>query len=143
MEMRSVMMAVLGGALIGVSASGLLYLVGRVAGISSILGGLVRPGEGEFRWKVAFLAGLLCGGVVLAWLMPGVFGVPTGRSLPALGCAGLLVGFGTRLGRGCTSGHGVCGLTRLSLRSLAATCVFMAMGMAMATALGLATGGVL
>lgn len=143
MDTRSVVMAVAGGALIGISASALLYLVGRVAGISSIVGGLVRPSSGETRWRAAFLVGLLFGGAVLVWRMPGVFGVPTGRSLTALGIAGLLVGLGTRMGSGCTSGHGVCGLTRLSKRSLAATCVFMGVGMAMATGLRVVTGGVL
>jgi len=143
MDVNGVVMAVVGGALIGVSASGLLWLLGRVAGISSIVGGLVRPVAGETGWKLAFLMGLLAGGAVLLLLSPGVFGVPTGRSLPALGVAGLLVGLGTRIGSGCTSGHGVCGLTRLSLRSLVATCVFMGAGMGMATALRLATGGVL
>lgn len=143
MELQGVVMAIVGGALIGTSASVLLVLIGRVAGISSIVGGLIRPSSGETAWKAAFLVGLLVGGAVLAWLTPGVFGVPTGRSLPALGAAGLLVGLGTRLGSGCTSGHGICGLTRLSVRSLVATCVFMGGGMAVATTLRLVTGGVL
>ena len=143
MELHGVVMAILGGALIGGAASGLLWLLGRVAGISSIVGGLVRPTAGETGWKLAFLMGLVLGGLLLAQGAPDVFGVPTGRSLPALGVAGVLVGLGTRIGSGCTSGHGVCGLTRLSVRSLVATCVFMGVGMGTATGLRLLTGGVL
>ena len=124
--------AVLGGALIGISASLLLLFHGRVAGISGILGALLRPAGGS--WAPAFLAGLLAGGVGLQLFQPGLFHVPTGHSLPLLTVAGLLVGFGTRMGSGCTSGHGICGLTRLSGRSLAATCTFMAIGMAAACA---------
>lgn len=124
--------AVLGGALIGISAALLLLFNGRVAGISGILGALLRPAQG--RWAPAFLVGLLAGGLGLQFLQPGVFHTPTGHSVPLLTAAGLLVGIGTRMGTGCTSGHGVCGLTRLSGRSLAATCTFMAIGMAAACA---------
>ena len=119
--------ALAGGALIGASASMLLLLNGRVAGISGIVGGLVRPRTGETSWRALFVAGLLVGGLVLYALRPSSFGAaPVSLTLAIV--AGLCVGFGTRLGSGCTSGHGVCGLSRLSARSLAATLTFMATG---------------
>ena len=119
--------ALCGGALIGISASLLLLLNGRVAGISGIVGGLVRPRPQETSWRALFVAGLLVGGLVLFLLRPASFGAAP-VSLPLAIVAGLFVGFGTRLGSGCTSGHGVCGLSRFSRRSLAATMTFMATG---------------
>ena len=116
-----------GGALIGISASILLLLNGRVAGISGILGGLVRPRAGETSWRALFIVGLLVGGVLLYLVHPASFGAAP-VSLPLAIVAGVFVGFGTRLGSGCTSGHGVCGLSRFSGRSLAATMTFMATG---------------
>ena len=118
-----------GGALIGLAAALMVLLEGRIAGISGILGGLLqRPLPPDARWRVAFIAGLL-----LAPLLYGtVFHLPAihlSASPLLIIVAGLLVGFGSRLGSGCTSGHGVCGLSRLSPRSLAATLVFMAGGM--------------
>lgn len=125
-----------GGVLLGVAACALLALAGRVAGVSGILSGLGRPSQGEeWGWRAAFTVGLLAGGVALLWLRPAAFsGSP--RSLALLAVAGLLVGFGARLGGGCTSGHGVCGLGRLSGRSLAATLTFMATGAIAATIAG-------
>jgi uncharacterized membrane protein YedE/YeeE len=120
--------SLLGGMLLGLSASLLWRWGGRVAGISGILGGLVSPGREGRGWRVQFLAGLAVGGLVLRLVRPAVF-ASAGRSLPVLVVAGLLVGFGARLGGGCTSGHGVCGLSRLSGRSLVATAVFVAAGM--------------
>ena len=119
--------ALLGGALIGVSASVLLLLNGRVAGISGIVGGLLRRRPEETAWRVLFVAGLLVGGVVVMLVRPASFGTAP-VSVPLAVLAGLFVGFGTRLGSGCTSGHGVCGISRLSGRSLAATMTFMATG---------------
>jgi uncharacterized membrane protein YedE/YeeE len=116
-----------GGVLIGIAAAILILLNGRVAGISGIVGGLLKPERGDVAWRIAFVAGLV--------LAPAVYGLLA--SLPriridashgALVVAGLLVGIGTRYGSGCTSGHGVCGLSRLSPRSLAATATFMAAG---------------
>ena len=119
--------ALFGGALIGISASALLLLNGRVAGISGILGGLVRPRAEETSWRALFVAGLLVGGLALLLFRPASFGVAP-VSLPLAIVAGVFVGFGTRLGSGCTSGHGVCGISRFSGRSLAATMTFMATG---------------
>jgi uncharacterized membrane protein YedE/YeeE len=124
--------ALAGGALIGASASALLLLNGRVAGISGIFGGLVAPARGDVGWRALFLAGLVAGGLLLAMLAPGLMEAPRAPWL-AIAIGGLLVGAGTRLGSGCTSGHGVCGLSRLSGRSLAATLTFMAFGAATAT----------
>ncbi|ARQ89754.1 YeeE/YedE family protein [Stenotrophomonas maltophilia] len=126
--------AVAGGALIGAAAVLLLATVGRVAGISGIAAGSLRAAEGERGWRWAFLLGLLAAaGLVLWWqsLPEASPRVLLRDALPAwqLIGAGLLVGFGTRLGSGCTSGHGVCGLARGSKRSLLAVLVFMACAM--------------
>lgn len=121
--------ALAGGALIGLAAALLILLNGRVAGISGIVGGLLAPRAGEVGWRLAFVAGLLLSPLLFALSV----GLPAARieaSQALLVAAGLLVGFGTRLGSGCTSGHGVCGLARLSPRSLAATLCFMAAGVA-------------
>ena len=123
--------ALAGGALIGLSASLLLMLTGRVAGISGIVGGLMGEGRksGEASWRLAFVIGLLAGGVALFVVRPQSFdGGPTVSPL-LVALAGLFVGVGTTLGNGCTSGHGVCGISRLSKRSILATCAFMATGM--------------
>jgi uncharacterized protein len=118
----------LGGGLIGTAAGTLLALNGRIAGISGVLGNLLRPQRGDVAWRIAFLAGLLCGGAGLLWLYPQAYPARIDSSALTLVAAGLLVGFGTRLGGGCTSGHGVCGTARLSRRSIAATAVFIATG---------------
>lgn len=120
----------LGGLLIGLAASLLLLFNGRIAGVSGVLGHALAPEDGERAWRLLFLAGLLAGGLVLAILHPAAFDGAAPRSLGPVILAGLLVGFGTRLGGGCTSGHGVCGIARLSPRSIAATVVFMAAGVA-------------
>jgi hypothetical protein len=119
--------AVLGGALIGVSATLLMLLNGRIAGISGIVYALTQrsPAE-EWAWRAAFLAGLIITGGIAMHLVGQP--TPSPASVPVLVVAGLAVGFGTRLGGGCTSGHGVCGIARLSLRSLVATLLFMGAG---------------
>jgi uncharacterized membrane protein YedE/YeeE len=118
-----------GGLLLGVAAASFILLNGRVLGISGILAGLVRPRRGDAGWRLAFLAGLLVAPSVWALFAPAVQPrFPAGPVL--LVVAGLLVGWGTREGSGCTSGHGVCGLARLSPRSLVATLAFMATGFA-------------
>ncbi len=114
-----------GGALIGLASSVLLLAHGRVAGISGIVGMLLERGTPDRGWRAAFLAGLLTAGVVAMVAMPGRLGAHV-VALPAIGVAGFLVGIGTRIGGGCTSGHGVCGLSRGSPRSLVATMTFMA-----------------
>ncbi len=120
--------SLVGGALIGLSASLLLLFHGRVAGISGIVAGVLRPKQGEVAWRLLFVLGLVVGGVVMFALRPAAFAMTITRSPLALIAAGLLVGFGTRLGSGCTSGHGVCGISRLSARSLVATLTFIATG---------------
>lgn len=120
--------SLVGGMFIGLSASLLLLVNGRIAGISSIVGELLRPGGGDIGWRVAFLLGLITTGVVATLVSPESFAVAVDRHVVWVGLAGLLVGFGTRLGNGCTSGHGVCGLSRLSIRSLIATLTFIGTG---------------
>jgi len=120
--------SLIGGALIGVSASAMLLLDGKIVGISGIFAGVLRPARGDSLWKACFLAGLLAGGLLLREFLPRAFDFDVLRSTGALGLAGVLVGFGTRLGNGCTSGHGVCGVSRLSARSIVATATFMATG---------------
>lgn len=119
--------ALAGGALIGVSASLMLGFNGRVAGISGIVGGVVQPTAGDVAWRALFLAGLVAGGALALLALPGAFTAPAAGVGTAV-VAGLLVGVGTRLGNGCTSGHGVCGVSRLAPRSLAATATFIATG---------------
>jgi len=118
-----------GGMLIGLAAALLLLVNGRIAGISGILGGLITANSPSERfWRGAFIIGLVCGAAIYSWLHGGLpLQLQAGNSLLLL--AGLLVGFGTRLGSGCTSGHGVCGLARRSPRSLVATATFIACGM--------------
>lgn len=116
-----------GGVLIGLAAVLLILFNGRIAGISGVLGGLLRQPGKDAGWRVAFLAGLL----IAPMLYAAVVGLPEIRveaGVPTLIAAGLLVGIGTRYGSGCTSGHGVCGLSRFSPRSLAATLLFMGAG---------------
>lgn len=116
-----------GGALIGISASLMLAFNGRVTGISGIVGGLLSPTAGDVMWRALFVVGLLAGGALALAATPAAF-TAGGGSLATIVAAGLLVGFGTRVGNGCTSGHGVCGISRLSPRSLAATMTFIGAG---------------
>ena len=115
----------LGGALIGLAAAALMMLTGRLAGVSGILGGALQVKPADQGWRLAFIAGLIAAPLIAA-----VAGAPLPRpamtsSLMLAAVAGLLVGFGSRMGNGCTSGHGVCGFARLSTRSIAATAIFM------------------
>ncbi len=121
--------AAIGGVIIGIAAALFALVNGRVAGISGIVGGLVHPGYPDRAWRVAFVAGL----IVAPLLYGAVAALPAiviDANYPMLILAGLLVGIGTRYGAGCTSGHGVCGVSRLSPRSLVATALFMAAGFA-------------
>jgi uncharacterized membrane protein YedE/YeeE len=120
--------SLLGGILIGVSASAMLLLQGKIAGISGIFAGVLRPAKGDTLWKCSFLIGLLFGGLLLRMFLPGAFDFGIVRPFGVLALAGLLVGFGTRVSNGCTSGHGVCGVSRLSARSMLATATFIASG---------------
>lgn len=116
-----------GGLLIGLAAAIFILFNGRIAGVSGILGGLLLPARGDAAWRVAFLAGL----VLSPTIYQALFALPEikiSASLSELVIAGLLVGFGTRLCSGCTSGHGVCGISRLSPRSFVATIIFMTVG---------------
>lgn len=117
-----------GGALIGLAATLLLWSHGKIAGISGLYGGLFVRETDDRGFRFSFLTGLVLGGVGLLLTNPGAFGGSSPVSLPLVGIAGLLVGFGTRLGNGCTSGHGVCGISRMSGRSFAATVTFMLTG---------------
>ena len=116
-----------GGILIGTAAAMFLLLNGRIAGISGILGRLLRPRAGDTGWRVAFVLGLVAAPLVYQLVAP-LPSVQIDAGTALLVVAGLLVGVGTRYGSGCTSGHGVCGLSRLSARSLAATAAFMGAG---------------
>ncbi len=119
--------ALVGGVLVGCAAAGMLAFNGRILGVSGIMGGLFHP-TGR-SWRLSFVFGLLSGGVVLGLFYPQALGGISLRSPGVLVLAGLLVGYGTRLGSGCTSGHGVCGVGRLSLRSVLATITFIVVAM--------------
>lgn len=126
--------AIAGGAMIGAAASLFMALNGRIAGISGIVAGVMAPlrGEGraDFSWRLAFIAGLIASPLILALVRGASISISAPHPLWMMAIGGLLVGFGTRLGSGCTSGHGVCGVARLSKRSFAATGVFMASAIA-------------
>jgi len=126
-----------GGLVLGLASAAFILLNGRILGISGILGGLLAPQSGEAGWRIAFLLGMLAAPATLALMAPPGFIADARIDAGTLAvlAAGLLVGYGTRLGSGCTSGHGVCGLSRLSPRSLVATGTFMAAGFAMVYAL--------
>src|SRR3954463_16242090 len=117
--------AAIGGALIGLSSVLLMLLTGRIAGISGIFGGLLDSASDDKGWRVAFIAGLILAPLIATWTGDGMPSPRMPASWTVIIIAGLLVGFGTRLGGGCTSGHGICGIARFSARSIAATIVFM------------------
>lgn len=125
--------ALLGGALIGLAAVLLLRLNGRVAGVSGIANGVWSGASGDRAWRVLFIVGLIVGGLAYQLLTGNALLTRTDFPLGWLALAGALVGFGTRLGSGCTSGHGVCGIARLSVRSIVATVTFIATGVVTAT----------
>jgi hypothetical protein len=121
--------AAIGGVIIGLAVAMFVLVNGRIAGISGIVGGLLRPAQGDIAWRFAFVAGLIAAPALYA-LVSVLPPVTIDASYPILVVAGFLVGMGTRYGAGCTSGHGVCGISRLSPRSLVATLAFMAAGFA-------------
>ena len=130
-----------GGILIGLASAGLLAFHGRIAGISGITGGALSLKRGDTAWRVAFLAGLVLAGLAMSTNYPQLYRVAIVRSDAALLIAGALVGVGTQIGRGCTSGHGVCGIGRLSRRSITATVVFMATAAITVTAIRFFSAG--
>lgn len=119
------MWALLGGILIGLAATFLMLLNGRIAGISGILSGVFFQTKGDMFWRIAFIVGLLAGGLVAPFIFQRPFVFELNASLPMLLVGGFLVGFGTRMGSGCTSGHSVCGIARFSWRSISATITFI------------------
>lgn len=131
--------ALIGGLIIGLSTSILLLFKGRIFGISGILGGVIKPTAGDVLWRIVILAGLVSGGLIVYLFYPQAFPANNNPSYLKLIVAGLLVGFGTQLGGGCTSGHGVCGISRFSIRSIIATITFIVSGVL--TVLVLSYGG--
>ncbi|MDF9392901.1 MULTISPECIES: YeeE/YedE family protein [Methylococcus] len=129
MNTQTLLSAVGGGALIGTAACGLLYFNGRLAGVSTVLAGTLWPASEDRAWRCAFVLGLLAAGVLWLGVYPEAFDTAP-RPLWVLAIGGFLVGLGAQLSNGCTSGHGVCGLGRRSLRSVVATLIFMSTGMA-------------
>lgn len=131
-EQVTIIQSLIGGILIGLASAVLYTCAGRIAGISGILGKMLPPGDkSESGWRALFLFGLVVGGFVMVNIAPEKFAVVIGEpSTMRIIAAGLLVGFGTRLANGCTSGHGVCGISRFSFRSIVATIIFMMFGIA-------------
>ncbi|EGR4486630.1 YeeE/YedE family protein [Vibrio cholerae] len=117
--------SLIGGMLLGISATLMLLMNGKIAGISGILTGLLTPKSRDFAWRLLFVVGMISGGVIGVKLSGHAVPTDFGVSGILLATAGLLVGVGTRLANGCTSGHGICGIGRFSKRSIVATCVFM------------------
>jgi len=130
MTTHDLLSALGGGALIGLAAGLLLIAIGRVAGVSGILNGAIEETGQDRAWRWLFLGGLVLGALGYAQIRPDDFELRTDLSWTIIAAGGLLVGAGTRLGSGCTSGHGVCGAARLSVRSIIATAVFMGTGIA-------------
>ena len=130
MENFTPLSGVLGGVLIGIATALLLLANGRIAGISGIVGGLLAPKSGETGWRLTFIIGLWIGAIAFILARGAPFAVAIDLPWPAMVAAGLLVGFGTRMGSGCTSGHAVCGIARFSKRSIVATVVFLASAIA-------------
>ena len=145
--MNTVYLPLLGGVMIGLASAIMMVWNGRIAGISGIVDGVISPlasrKSGDFGWKAWFLVGMLVMGGVLLIVRPESFPSAMPRSTGAIVVAGLLVGFGTRLGSGCTSGHGVCGMSRFSPRSIVATLTFIAVGMLVVAGIRHMLGGVI
>ena len=143
MTSQDMAFALAGGALIGCAAGILLWFNGRIAGISGIINRVLETSSHERSWRALFLLGLIFGAYSYSLINPGDFTLRTNLGWPVLAIAGFFVGFGTRMGRGCTSGHGVCGISRLSARSIIATVTFIAAGVVTTTivrhVLGLST----
>lgn len=134
-------LGLVGGVIIGASAALLLFFNGRVFGVAGIVGSSFTPVRGDTSWRIMLIMGLLLGGVMFRFVDPSIFPTAFPRSTGMIVLAGLLVGFGSRLGNGCTSGHGVCGVARLSPRSLLATGVFTLSGMLVVLLMNQLLGG--
>jgi len=142
MSSMNILNSLLGGALIGLAASLMMWTSGRVMGVSGILEGLMNFQSGDFFWRGSFLFGIILTSFYIPKLGFSIMEISFNRGIASAVVGGLLVGMGTKLARGCTSGHGVCGISRLSLRSLAATVTFMAFGMLVASWIGNVFGDV-
>jgi len=123
-------MSTLGGVMIGLAVAALYFFNGKFLGVSGITAALLGPDHSGKRWRLTFMAGLLTGGALLLAFHPAALSARSPYSIPVLIVAGLLVGYGSSMGKGCTSGHGICGISRFSARSLVATGVFMVAGIA-------------
>ncbi len=139
--MHDFSIALVGGLVMGAACALLFVANGRILGISGVLGGALKVRSPDATWRWAFIAGMLSAGAVTALLLPAAFANDSQRSVAACLAAGGLVGVGTQLGSGCTSGHGICGIGRLSKRSIAATLLFMASGAGTVTAIRLLLDG--
>ena len=126
--MDQIIYATMGGAFIGLSAAGMMLSNGRVMGISGIVGGLFQSRSWNFYWRLAFVLGMVIGAVLIKPLGFSVMSVQVDRSIYLIIVGGFFVGLGTTIGNGCTSGHGICGISRFSIRSVVATCTFMISG---------------
>lgn len=138
---NSIIGSVLGGVLIGVAVTIMLLFNGRVTGISGIVAASLSKPTRDGAWRLLFLAGMLFGGAVVHFMRPDLFSNVTGRGYGSILVAGFLVGYGTVMGSGCTSGHGICGVSRLSLRSLLATLTFLLAGFITVQAIQFFSGG--
>lgn len=141
MDNLNILAPLIGGAAIGLAASLMLWANGRVMGVSGILGGVLKPKAKDTLWRVLFLVGILIGSFIIPKLGFSIMTIPFERGISAAIFGGLLVGIGTTIGNGCTSGHGVCGISRLSPRSLAATAVFMTLGILSVSLFNYFSGG--
>lgn len=128
MQLQTIIYPLIGGALIGLSATFMLLFNGRVTGISGIIAASLSKPTQDTTWRILFLAGMVLAGIAIAGVQPELFMNTTSRSNDLIILAGLLVGYGTVMGSGCTSGHGICGISRFSIRSLLATLTFMTVG---------------
>lgn len=135
--------SIIGGTILGIAALMLFASLQRIAGISGIIGGLLLFKKNDTAWRVTFLSGLIFGGFILSKVYPQTLSIDLTYSTPALILAGLLVGFGSRIGNGCTSGHGICGLGRLEPHSMVAVISFLTTGIITATAVGTLLRGVI
>ena len=127
-DLNAFLMALIGGLIIGSASALFLLFLGRIAGISGITAGLLKPTTSDIPWRAGFVGGLAAGGMALTLFYPEAFPEEFPRGPLLTSIAGLLVGIGTQLGSGCTSGHGVCGISRLSARSIVATITFITTG---------------